>query len=464
MRFLVTAMLFLNRSLGSWVRSHSIPATLISATCFSTGSCLALGQEESSSPFATNLSLSSPVSGLTEGASETGATNSIPANPILGSLWGTSAITTLPNAVSGTALYPSQDATSKGPTGIQWGRVRLHSGLGVTETYATGLIANPRSADTWVNTVLPTVRLEVHEDWILAYQPQIVTYSNDLFHDGVNQSLDFQGHLSISDFDTRLQNQFARSDNSLVETGGQTQQTVNETRLMANHSIGSHSSIEFGAIQNLRWAEGFNDVYSWSVPVELRWWSTPAWIGGVHFNAGYDQVDPGVDMTSQRIMALLEYHVGSDFQANVSPGIEIREFLVAGSDSHISPALTASIVRRIHSGTTLALISDIQVTPSYYADQFTQTSSLMTELRQNLLFKTTLSVSGGYRWSKNNSTTEPDTTVNRWGYSVLQVQLSRPFLRHGSLGLVYSRSRNQASGLDTSYLSNQAGVQASYGF
>ena len=351
------------------------------------------------------------------------------------------------------------------PPVLRWGPVTAHPSLGYGMTYGTGLVPGPgRTESMLIHTLSPGLGLDLGPDWKVDYAPRLVFYSADGYRDAVNQAVTLEGASRRGAWDMSFGNNYSATDNPLVETGRQTQQTANMTRLGGIRPLTPVLSMDLDVSQALRWTSGFNRTFSWSIldslDHQLRDDLSVGLVGGL----GYDQIEPGGDMSSERLQGRLRGRVGEKLSYNVSGGVEFRQFMGTDAPTKISPVLDGSLDYQVTSTTGLGVYYQRQVSPSYFNDEFIETTAVGGSLSQRLLGHLNLSLTGGYRWTDRNSTANPTQRQNKDDYTFVRVGLSTRFLRRGSISVFYLWSDNASTVQSLSFMSRQIGVNVSYGF
>jgi hypothetical protein len=312
--------------------------------------------------------------------------------------------------------------------------------------------------------VAPGIQLDLGKNWQVDYTPRLVFYESEAFRDTLNHDVQLQGFGQKGDWGLNLSNAFVDNDSSLVETGRQTQQTLNTTHIGANYPLTPQWLLELGVSQNLRWTGEFNNTMSWSTLDSLRYRIRPQVDVGVSLGFGYDMVEPGTDMMNERLMGNLRGAFGSKFNYTLSGGFELRQFVDTDAGTTISPIFDASLGYELTSTTLLTAHFTEQVSPSFFNDEYTTSTIAEGTVSQRLLGKFNLSVTGGYRWADYKSTSDPTKIERSANYEFLRVALGTRFLKRGSASVYFLWSNNDSTIKDLSFSSHQFGLQLTYGF
>lgn len=392
-------------------------------------------------------------------------TNQPPSNLSAGPQLGTDVLGEMTPA---TAVVPASFVgrpVMEVPPALRWGPVTAHPHLSYGLTYGDGLLASRGERENTIyHMVTPGMRLDVGKYWLVDYSPRLVFYDSDQFRDTLNHDVRLLGNGQKGDWALNLANTFAANDSPLVETGRQTQQTLNTTRFGATHPLGPKWLLDLGVSQNLRWTGDFNNTLSWSTLNSLRYNLRPQMDVGVSVGMGYDMVEPGTDMLNERLMGNLRGKIGDKFNYTVSGGFELRQFVDTDAGTELSPIFDASLSYELTSTTLISAHFMEQVTPSFFNDLFTTSTLVEGTVSQRLLGKFNLGLTGGYRWADFKSTSNPSDVVRAANYEFLRVSLGSRFLSRGTASIYFMWSNNDSTIEALSFSSHQFGFQLTYGF
>jgi hypothetical protein len=114
--------------------------------------------------------------------------------------------------------------------------------------------------------------------------------------------------------------------------------------------------------------------------------------------------------------------------------------------------------------TTLSLAANRTFTPSYFQDQLSGSTTVTAALRQRLLGKLFLDLSGGY-FTSSYTATSIGAPGNRDDHGTLfNARLSAVVLKRGTAAVFYSRNDNSSNVAGYSYSSSQVGLELGYRF
>lgn len=392
-------------------------------------------------------------------------TNLPPNNLITGPRLGTDAIGSLVPSFNPAPPPMAGASAPSTPPILRWGPVTAHPFISYGLTYGTGLLTGPgREENTVINTVSPGVSFDLGKYWNLSYTPSLVFYTTDGYQNTVNQSASLSGGTTAGDWGLNLGSSFAKTDNPLVETGQQTEQTSSSTQFGASRPLSSVWTLDLGISQALRWTGDFNNTFSWGVQSGLMYQLSQLISVGFDLGAGYDLVEPGTDMTHESLQVAVNGALGEKLSYSLSGGFEIRQFLDTGASQKLSPIMSGSLNYQMTEKTSFNVYANRSVSPSFFNDQFTLATAIGGGLSQRVLGRFFLSLTGGFRWTENNSTLDPTLEVQNTDYSFVRIGLSSRFLQRGSASIFYLLSQNTSSDAALSFDSNQVGMQLSYGW
>jgi hypothetical protein len=351
------------------------------------------------------------------------------------------------------------------PPIFRWDQLTAHPRAGYGMTYGTGLRGRGGQSDaTLLHRFSPGFALDVGRYWVVDYAPTAMLYGSSAFRDTVNHSVSVRGSVPGRVWTVSAGGRYALQDNPLVETGQQTETTQVSANLGAGRSLTEVLSLSLGASYSLRDASAFNTVTSWGSQNSLDYQFQENLSAGLVLGFGYNQIDPGADMVSERVQGRFRGVLGEKLSYNLMGGFEVRQFQEGDSGSLLSPVFSGGLSYAATETTSLALSFQQSLSPSFFNDQFNQTTAVTATATQRLLERLNLSVSGSYRWNERTSTAN---TSQRQGTDELvsvRVALGTSFLRRGSMSVFWSWSDNTSTQNGLGFSSEQVGVSVSYGF
>lgn len=351
------------------------------------------------------------------------------------------------------------------PPLLRWGPLTAHPRAGYGMTYGTGVRGRGGQSDaTLLHQFSPGFALDVGRYWVVDYAPTAMLYGSSAFRDTVNHSVSVMGSVPGRVWTLSAGGRFALQDNPLVETGQQTETTQVSANLGAGRSLTEVLSMSLGASYSFRDASAFNTVASWSSQNSLDYQIRENLSAGLVLGFGYDQVDPGSDMVSERVQGRFGGVLGEKLSYSLMGGFEVRQFQEGDSGSLLSPIFTGGLSYAATETTSLGLSFQQSVSPSFFNDQVNQTTAVSAAATQRLLEKLSLSVSGSYRWNERSSTANTSQQQGTDEFVSVQVSLGTRFLKRGSMSVFWSWSDNVSTQSGLGFTSEQVGLNVSYGF
>jgi hypothetical protein len=356
------------------------------------------------------------------------------------------------------------------PPLLRWGPLSLQSHVFYQLSYGNGLQSSPgQSASSLINEVDPGILLQWGNHWTLDYTPTLRFYSSRAFRDTFDNAVTLTGGTTYEDWSFGLSQSYASSSEPLIETAAQTDQQTYSTGLNANRQLGSQTSLELGASQSFRYlgntvAGEQSDTRSWSTMDWLNYQFWPRFGAAIGTGFGYDNLKVGSDMTSEQLQGRITWKVVDKLSFVLSGGAEDRQFLSSGSPDLISPIFSFSAQYSLFEATTLSLSATRSVSPSFWQDQVTESTSISAGLHQRLLGKLYLDLSGGYGTSTYHaSSTAPfAANVSNYDTTTFSARLSAAVLKRGTVAIFYSVNYNSSGAAIYDYTTTQVGLQLSY--
>ena len=368
---------------------------------------------------------------------------------------------------------PASVPLSSVPPILSWGRLTLQLHVLYRVSYGDGLQASPgQQSKTVINEVDPGLLLQWGNLWTLDYTPALRFYSSRAFRDTFDNSVTLTGSTTYEDWTLGLSQSYAATSQPLIETGSQLDQQTFTTALNATYQISGQTSLELGVSQNFRVisstvpGEQLSDTRSWSTMDWLNYQLLPRLGAAIGLGFGYDNLAVGSDMTSEQFQGRITWRVVNKLNFVLSAGGEDRQFLAPGVPDLISPIFSFSAQYSPFDVTILSLSATRTITPSFFQDQVTESTSISGGFHQRLLGKLSFDLSAGYSTSTfhASSTAPAPGTANIGNYdsTFYSVRLSAPFLQRGSAGVFYSANYNSSGAALFNYSTTQVGLELSY--
>ena len=368
----------------------------------------------------------------------------------------------LPSLRGLTLSPPSAAAPRTAP--FQWGKLALHPHVSYSLVYGTGILSGPnREEATVLQTLSPGLTFNFGPRWSVDYTPSLQFYSNDAYEDTLDHSVRLSGSAQSPGWLFTLGYGFSSSSSPLVETAEQTGQDTHALSLGADHLLGARTTLQLGLAQSLRFTESYTDSCSWSTTDWLDYEWDPRFATAVGVSLAYDQLEPGTDMTSERVLGRIRGQAATKFGYSLAGGLEWRQFLDSEAPTKLSPTVEGTLDYQLFETTSVSVFASHDIGTSYYSDQFTETTNLGGGLRQRLLGKLYLSLSGGYSIQDYTSTLAADTQQRGDDRAYFQSGLSAVLVKRLNASVFYRYSDNSSDQPGYSYHSNQIGLQLSVG-
>ena len=354
----------------------------------------------------------------------------------------------------------------------------LHSGPLVVQphlyyslSYGNGIQASPGQLESsFVNQVDPGILLRWGDHWSLDYTPILNFYSSSAFRNTFDNAVTLTGGTTYEDWTFGLSQTYASSSDPIIETGAQTDQQTLSTSLSAVYQMSSKTSLQLGAGQDLQLAsqtvsgQQLNNYNDWTTMdwLNYQFWSRFGAAIGAGFS--YYSVQTGSDMTSEQIQARITWVVVKKLSLVLSGGGQDMQFLSSGAPNLISPTYSLSLQYSPFDVTTFSLSGYSAVSPAYFQDQVTESTSISAGVHQRLLGKLFLDLNGGYSTSTYHSSTSGSTAAGLGNYDTtfFGARLGTTLLKRGYADIFYSVNFNSSGAAIYNYNTTMVGLELSY--
>jgi hypothetical protein len=362
--------------------------------------------------------------------------------------------------VSTNALVPG--ITESSP--FRCGPVTLRPSIWYQFLAADGIQSRPgRQVDTIIQTVTPGLLFDIGQHWSLNYSPSWTFYSSREFKDTLNHAASLVGRTSYEDWNLGLSQFYTKTSNPQLETGTQAEQENHVTRLDASYAFNSKLSLDMQLNQIFSMAESSTSFRQWSTMEWLNYQFWPRFTAALGAGGGYVDVDTGFNSTFEQVQGRINWLITDKTSVSVHGGFEERQFLDSGADSLLNPVFGASLQYQPFEFTRLSLDADREVSSSAFRNnEVTESTSITAALNQRLLEKLSLSLSGSYYTTRYVSATTATSTGRTDDYYAFNVRLSCPFLKRGTIAVIYQFMDNSSSETAFTYSSSQIGFEVGY--
>jgi hypothetical protein len=355
------------------------------------------------------------------------------------------------------------------PEMFRWGPVQLRPHLLYRVSYGNGLQAQPgHSSDSMINEVSPGILLDLGSHWHLDYTPTMRFYSSSGFRDTTDHAVLLNGATSYEGWTFGVSQSYASTSTPQVETGGQTDQETYNTALSASGLLSDKLSLELGVNQNFRFmgqssaGQNLSDSREWSTMDWLNYQFWPKFGMAIGAGGGFVNMQQGSDMTYEQLQGRVNWRAGEKLTFSVSGGAEDRQFVDTSAPDLINPIFGLTVLYQLFETTSFSLNATRAVSSSYFQNQVTESTGFTGGVRQRLLGKLWLDLTGGYNNTTYKATATGITVDREDDRSFVNVRLSCPFLKRGTASVFYDYSKNSSNQNGFEYSSNQAGLELGY--
>jgi uncharacterized protein (PEP-CTERM system associated) len=228
--------------------------------------------------------------------------------------------------------------------------------------------------------------------------------------------------------------------------------------------MNSKMSLDLALNQNFVSADQFSSYSDWSTLDWLNYQFWPRLTAAVGAGGGFDNEEAGPDMTFEQLQGRVNWRATDKISFQLHGGVEVRQFLSGGASDLVNPVFDASIQYRPFEETRISVTAQRVVAASYLQNQVTETTGVSAGLNQRLLEKLFLNLNGGYQMVKYVSSVNTSGSNRQDDYCFLNAQLSRVFLKRGTIAVLYQISQNDSSLPGYSFTSHQVGFQIGYSY
>jgi hypothetical protein len=297
--------------------------------------------------------------------------------------------------------------TPNGPPLQEVGPFQFYPHATYMGSYGNALPAQRGSnSATFVNEIAPGMLVKMGNCWAVDYTSSLYYYSNPLFQNKTDQDATLQGLTTNGEWTLGLTQNYVQINQTLQETGTQTEQQLYATVFNAALQLGTKTSLEFDFDQTFRFLDSEALVSS------LREWKTTDWLNyqfypqlsaGLGVAGGYDQLSINSDMAFEQALGRMMFHMGTRLAVTLVGGVEDREFVDTSEPSLVNPIFQAVGLWQIREGTLFSATGSRLVVPSLYSGEVNVTTSATAAIRQHIIGKLDLSVEGNYTVERFNS-------------------------------------------------------------
>jgi hypothetical protein len=353
--------------------------------------------------------------------------------------------------------------------------------------YVSGVQSSPSNhQDTVIHEFSPGILLDIGTHWALDYTPTLTYYENNHFKNEFDNSITLTGGTAYEDWLFGLSQSYSSSSSPQAETGTQTDQENYSTALTASYAFNSKFSLDMSVNQNFSFVDNnFGTTNSADNSQSTRGWSTMEWLNytfsprlnaGVGAGIGYVNVNIAPDQTYEQLQGRVNWRATDKVSFQVNAGFQDVQFYTPGAGDLLNPTFGASIQYQPFKQTQISANASQTTSANTFSFQgsdagFTQggateSTSVSCNLNQRLLEKLYLNLGVGY------TTTKYTDSISGFGgalsgnrvddYSYFSANLSRSFLKRGTMSVTYQYSDNSSSLPGFSFSSSQIGFEIGY--
>lgn len=348
---------------------------------------------------------------------------------------------------------------------FKWGAFVLRPHPFYQFQYADGLLANVNETEnSTIQQISVGALLEMGRHWTLDYTPQWTIYSNNHFSDTFGQTLRLVGGATYDDWVLRLSQDYANVSSLSVETATQTRQETYTTAVNGLCTLNSKMSLDLALNQNIVSADQFSSYSEWSTLDWLNYQFAPRLNVALGAGGGYDDVSASPDMTFEQVQGRVGWRATDKVSFQLHGGVEFRQFVTGGASPLVNPVFDATIQYQPFEQTRISVTGSRVVSSSIIQNELTETTSAGTVLNQRLLGKLFLNLTGSYQMIKYVSSVNTSSSNRQDDLYSLNAQLSRTFLKRGTISVFYQISRDDSSQPGYSFTSHQVGFQVGFAY
>ena len=366
-------------------------------------------------------------------------------------------VMTVPGEASPVTITSRADSTP-----FQWGPFALHPFASYRLLYGSGIQSGPGDPrNTAIQDINAGFFLLMGEHWILNYSPTWTTYSDAAFQDTLSQVASLTGTITYENVGVGLSESVSTSNAPLAETGAQTQVRTYATAVNVSCSLGQFSlfSSLSASIQD---TTGLTDTAAWSTSDGFRYKFTPEIDAGATASASYSVVNPGANLASGGLTAVVDWRPTKKISLDLEGGVERQAFLGGNSSGQNTPTVKSSVQYALLDTTQLTMSVSRSLQGSAFANSSTEVTGWNATLDQRLLQQLHLSFGFGQQHTSYQTAVVNTETGRSDSTTTANKRLNVTLLQRGSIGLGYSENRDASSLSGFSFTSHQVEIDIGY--
>jgi len=346
---------------------------------------------------------------------------------------------------------------------LKWGPLTLRPHPYYQFLYADGLQSGTNnSVHSVIQTVSAGVLLQMGSHWALDYSPLWSFYSNHEFSNAFGQTASLMGGTSYKDWALGLSQSYSDTSSPTAATASQTRTTSYATALNGSYAMNSKMSLDLTLNQQFESADQFSSYNEWSTLDWLNYQFWPRFSAGLGVGGGYVDESSSPDITFQQFQGRILWRASDKISLQLAGGVKVLQFLSGDAAPLVNPIFGATIQYQPFEQTRFSVTGSRTVSSSYLQNQVTENMGVTADLNQRLLGKLFLDLSGGYQLVKYVSSVNTSSSSRQDDLYTFNAQLSRAFLKRGTIAVLYQLSEDNSSQAGYSFTSHQVGFQISY--
>ena len=329
--------------------------------------------------------------------------------------------------------------------------------------------------DTIIQTLAPGLRTDIGNHWSLDYTPTLAYYSSPEFQDSLNHNVLLTGSASYQDWTFNLSQVCSLASQFVIQTASQIDEQDYRTVFDAHYLINDTAYLDLTFNQGFRFVtQSLTNAQSFTNELAgYGDWSTLAWLNrnwgpnlsaGLGIGGGYTSVSAGSDTVNEQVRGRVIWSITHKMSLTVNGGVEVLQFLDSTAPVLISPVFGGTLIYQPSQQTSVSLSAERDVLPSYFANQQSEVTLLSASVRQRLLGRFYLTLSGGYDITTFTSSASGVSGNPDLNSTFFRAELSIPVLKRGTASMFYAYSTASSAQPGLSYASNQAGFSLGYRF
>jgi Putative beta-barrel porin 2 len=250
-----------------------------------------------------------------------------------------------------------------------------------------------------------------------------------------------------------------------LDVRGQPRVNMFDTQLSAAYQLASKTSLSLGMESSIADYSGFVSSHAIWGNVFVNYTYSPKLTIGLGGVGGREFVDqPTPDQTFEQGNVRIAYEITGKLLANVSAGVEFRQF-DSGRSDYISPVFAGTLSYTPFDGTEFSLIGSRSTTSSasLVGQDFTSTQ-LVASVRQRLLDRFFVSLTGGYQNLHYIGAVGGIGATRDDDYYFIQPAVDVRITRFWYAGGYYLHRQNNSSASFFGFVENQSGLRMTLTF